>query len=89
MKLILENWRQYLTEEKDKEKHKENSTFKEWHSEASINLKDDGYDPKKFENEKKARAAYQSGDTVSEFEEEWLTIQGLLEQEGGQRRLAK
>jgi len=87
VKLVLESWRKYLTEEKDKEKHKENSTFEEWHSEASINLKDDGYDPKKFE--KKAKVAYQSGDTVSEFEEEWLTIQGLLEQEGGQRRLDK
>ena len=83
MKLILEGWRQYLTEEKDKL----NSSFEEWHSEVSANLKNDGYDPRKFE--KKAKRVYHNGYTASEFEEEWLESQGLLEQEGGQRRLAK
>tara|TARA_R100000406_G_scaffold2216_1_gene1975 strand:- start:90 stop:341 length:252 start_codon:yes stop_codon:yes gene_type:complete len=83
MKLLLEGWRQYLTEEKNKL----NSEFEEWHSEVSANLKKDGYDPREFE--KKAERAYNNGYTASEFEEEWLDKQGLLEQEGGQRRLTK
>ena len=49
MKLLLEGWRQYLTEEKDKL----NSSFEEWHSEVSANLKNDGYDPRKFEKKAK------------------------------------
>jgi hypothetical protein len=77
MKLLLENWRQYLTEEKDKS----NSTFEEWHLEAFEGLKNDGYDPKEFKE--KARVAYLGGATVADFEEEWLVSQGLLEQKGG------
>ena len=85
MKLLLENWRQYLTEEKDKSNTKEtsssNSTFKKWHSEVSANLKKDGYDPKEFKE--KAWVVYLGGATASEFEEEWLEGQGLLEKKGG------
>ena len=53
MKLLLENWRKYLNEEKDKL----NSTFEDWHAEVIEGLKNDGYDPET--DEKGARAAYE------------------------------
>ena len=72
MNIILENWRQYLNEELDPQ----DTGWEKWHGEIIKNLKDDGYEPERFE--KKAYGAYNDGYTTLEFEEEWLEAMGLL-----------
>jgi hypothetical protein len=77
MKIIFENWRRFLVEG---ERNKLNSSFSEWHQEVIDSLADDGYDPAKYGNA--AEGAFNDGYTPADFEEEWLTRMGLL-QEGG------
>lgn len=77
MKQLFENWRRFLVEG---EKDKFNSSFSEWHQEVIESLKEDGYDPAKYQ--KDAEGAFNDGYTPADFEEEWLVRMGLL-QEGG------
>jgi predicted GNAT superfamily acetyltransferase len=72
MKLLFENWRQYLKEELNNQ----NSDFETWHKEVIEGLTKDGYDPVKYE--KGAKRSYLDGETTVDYEIGWLEKMGLL-----------